>query len=178
MVCQRCVMVVSDILKQHHLPYTELSIGRLEVRTPFSPIQIKDFNTALMAVGFNIIENKTEQIIEDIKARVRSYITAMHQRQSVKLSTFITQKVFYDYTYLSDLFSQLEQKTIEQYFLELRLEKVKEELKYDHNSIATIAYILGFSSPQHLTQQFKQLTGITPSQFRRHINYNNPKFQH
>jgi len=87
--------------------------------------------------------------------------------QNLKLSSFITKKIPYDYSYLSDLFSSVEGKTIEQYFILQRIEKVKELLVYDQLSLTEISYQTGFSSVHHLSSQFKKVTGLTPSYFKK-----------
>ena len=87
--------------------------------------------------------------------------------QDIKLSSFITKKIPYDYSYLSDLFSSVEGKTIEQYFILQRIEKVKELLVYDQLSLTEISYQTGFSSVHHLSAQFKKITGLTPSHFKK-----------
>ncbi|RYG40710.1 MAG: AraC family transcriptional regulator, partial [Chitinophagaceae bacterium] len=109
----------------------------------------------------------THKIIDDIKKLIRDYIALGIESQQVNFSTFITQKIHYDYSYLSDLFSSIEGKTIEQYFLLQRIEKVKELLVYDQLSLTEISYQTGFSSVHHLSSQFKKLTGLTPTHFKK-----------
>jgi AraC family transcriptional regulator len=171
MVCKRCIMVVEKILQELAIPYHSIEIGKVDIESELNANQINKLDDKLKLVGFHIVSNRSEEIIQNIKARILLYLEEMHKRQDINLSSFITQKVFYDYSYLSDLFSQIEHKTIEQYFIDIRLDKVKELLKYDRMSIADIAYTLGFSSPQHLTNHFKQHIGQTPSAFRKAHKY-------
>jgi len=95
------------------------------------------------------------------------YLSLGMDSQNIKLSSFITKKIPYDYSYLSDLFSSIEGKTIEQYFIQQRIEKVKELLVYDQLSLTEISYQTGFSSVHHLSSQFKKVTGLTPSHFKK-----------
>jgi AraC-type DNA-binding domain-containing proteins len=121
----------------------------------------------LNKVGFELIETRLNKIIEDIKQSVMEYISQGMDGQNLKLSSFINQKIAYDYSYLSDLFSSVEGKTIEQFFILQRIEKVKELLVYDQLSLTEISYQTGFSSVHHLSAQFKKITGFTPSHFKK-----------
>jgi AraC-like DNA-binding protein len=114
-----------------------------------------------------LIESRVNHIIETIKRLVIEYIGLGMDSQEIKLSAFITKTLSYDYSYLSDLFSSIEGKTIEQFFLLQRMEKVKELLVYDQLSLTEISYQTGFSSVHHLSSQFKKITGFTPSYFRK-----------
>jgi AraC family transcriptional regulator len=166
MVCQRCIYVVQQILQQHSIEGAHVQIGSITFAQEPATSTILFIKKDLADFGFHILDNKIEQIIVAIKARVLAYIDLGDIDHKPKMSSFITQEIFYDYSYLSELFSTKENKTIEQYFIELRLDKVKEQLVYSHESLSNIAYGLGFSSPQHLAAQFKQYTGITPTAFR------------
>jgi AraC-like DNA-binding protein len=114
-----------------------------------------------------LIDTRVNKIIEDIKLAVLEYLNLGMENQNLKLSGFITKKLSYDYSYLSDLFSSVEGKTIEQYFILQRIEKVKELLVYDQLSLTEISYQTGFSSVHHLSSQFKKITGLTPSHFKK-----------
>src|SRR5581483_440078 len=118
-------------------------------------------------VGFELIDTRVNKIIESIKQAVMEYLNLEMDSQDIKLSSFITKKIPYDYSYLSDLFSSVEGKTIEQYFILQRIEKVKELLVYDQLSLTEISYQTGFSSVHHLSSQFKKVTGLTPSHFKK-----------
>ena len=118
-------------------------------------------------MGFELIEKRVNKIIEDIKRAVIEYLNLGMDNENLKLSSFIVKKIPYDYSYLSDLFSTIEGKTIEQFFILSRIEKVKELLVYDQLSLTEISYQTGFSSVHHLSAQFKKVTGLTPSHFKR-----------
>jgi len=167
MVCDRCILTVKSILDQLSLPYHNVSLGEIELTRKASKEELKTFDSELKKVGFELIESRINKIIEDIKHRVLEYINLGMDAQEIKLSIFITEKITYDYSYLSDLFSSVEGKTIEQYFIVERIEKVKELLVYDQLSLTEISYQTGFSSVHHLSAQFKKVTGLTPSHFKK-----------
>jgi len=167
MVCNRCVMTVEHILKEHQIPFVQVSLGEVDLERKLSGEELKAVDTALQKVGFELIDTRVNKIIEDIKKTVLEYLDLGEESQSLKLSSFITNKIPYDYSYLSDLFSSVEGKTIEQYFILQRIEKVKELLVYDQLSLTEISYQMGFSSVHHLSSQFKKITGLTPSHFKK-----------
>ena len=167
MVCNRCIMTVENILDKNHLPFSSVSLGEVELERKLSDEEIKAVDIELRKVGFELIDTRVNKIIDDIKQAVLQYLNLGMDSQNLKLSTFITDKIPYDYSYLSDLFSSIEGKTIEQYFILLRIEKVKELLVYDQLSLTEISYQTGFSSVHHLSSQFKKVTGLTPSHFKK-----------
>jgi AraC family transcriptional regulator len=167
MVCQRCVMVVQDILQKQNLPFAAIQVGKIILERDYTPQEFSELENALHAVGFEIVEGRIEQLITSIKNRVRLYLDLLASEELPNLSKFITAEIFYDYSYLSDLFSAAENKTIEQYFIDMRIDKVKEQLVYTQKPLASIAFDLGYSSPQHFANQFKQHTGQSPSAFRK-----------
>ena len=167
MVCNRCIMTVENILDKNHLPFSSVSLGEVELERKLSDEEIKAVDIDLRKVGFELIDTRVNKIIEDIKQALLQYLNLGMDSQNLKLSTFITNKIPYGYSYLSDLFSSIEGKTIEQYFILLRIEKVKELLVYDQLSLTEISYQTGFSSVHHLSSQFKKVTGLTPSHFKK-----------
>jgi len=144
-----------------------VTLGEVELTIIPGQEDLKVLDMELKKVGFELIESRVNKIIEDIKHRVLEYLNLGMDAQEVKLSSFITEKIAYDYSYLSDLFSSVEGKTIEQYFILERIEKVKELLVYDQLSLTEISYQTGFSSVHHLSAQFKKVTGLTPSHFKK-----------
>ena len=167
MVCQRCVMTVENIFKDLNIPFNKVSLGKVELVKKPTDTELNDIQNALKAVGFELIDTRVNKIIEDIKHAVIEYLTLGMESQNLKLSSFITKNISYDYSYLSDLFSSIEGKTIEQFYILQRIEKVKELLVYDQLSLTEISYQTGFSSVHHLSSQFKKVTGLTPSYFKK-----------
>lgn len=164
MVCQRCILTVEDIARRLNIPFMDIRMGEVDLERKLSPEESKSLGEELNRVGFELIETRINKIIEDIKLAVMDYVAG---NQSRKLSSFITDRIPNDYSYLSDLFSSIEGKTIEQYFILQRIEKVKELLVYDQLSLTQIADDTGFSSVHHLSAQFKKVTGLTPSHFKK-----------
>jgi len=166
MVCQRCIMSVESILKKLDIPFSKVRLGEVDLFREISQTKIKNIETELKQVGFELITGRANKIVEDIKQLVMEYIALGDEKKS-KLSSFITDKLHYDYSYLSDLFSSIEGTTIEHYLILQRIERVKELLVYDQLSLTEIAYQVGFSSVHHLSAQFKKVTGLTPTHFKK-----------
>lgn len=167
MVCQRCVMTVENVLRNINVPFNKVSLGEVELLEKPANTELNDIQKALNHLGFELIDTRVNKIIENIKHVVLEYLALGLDSQNLKLSSFITNKIRYDYSYLSDLFSSIEGKTIEQFFILQRIEKVKELLVYDQLSLTEISYQTGFSSVHHLSSQFKKVTGLTPSHFKK-----------
>lgn len=166
MVCQRCIMTVQHILGDAGIPFHNVLMGEVELVRKLSKEENKRLRTGLINVGFELIETRLNKIIEDIKLAVRDYLSIPAATQSKNLSSFITDRIPNDYSYLSDLFSSVEGTTIEKFLISQRIEKVKELLVYNQLSLTQIAYQTGYSSVHHLSAQFKKVTGFTPSHFK------------
>lgn len=160
-------MTVEHILNKANISFRSLMIGEVELERKLSDQKMQRLRTELNNVGFDIIETRLTKIIEGIKLAILDYLAIPAASQSKNLSTFITDRIPNDYSYLSDLFSSVEGKTIEQFFILQRIEKVKEQLAYDQLSLTQIAHQTGYSSVHHLSAQFKKVTGLTPSDFKK-----------
>jgi len=167
MVCQRCVMTVEKILENARIPFRHVMMGEVDLESKLTKDEMDRLADELHKVGFELIETRMNKIIEDIKLAVLDYLSIPSEKQTANLSTFITDRIPNDYSYLSDLFSSIEGRTIEQFFILQRIEKVKELLVYDQLSLTQIAYETGYSSVHHLSAQFKKVTGLTPSHFKK-----------
>jgi AraC-like DNA-binding protein len=167
MVCQRCVLTVENIFLDLKIPFYKVSLGEVDLDEKLSADELKKLDQGLNKVGFELIERRVNKIIEDVKKAVMEYLSLGMESENLKLSSFVVKKIPYDYSYLSDLFSTIEGKTIEQFFILSRIEKVKELLVYDQLSLTEISYQTGFSSVHHLSAQFKKVTGLTPSHFKK-----------
>lgn len=167
MVCPRCISSVQDIFDQQEILVVKIEMGEVSLAEKLNKEQSEALERALKAVGFELIEKRVNKIVEDIKKLTIDYLNLGMDNENLKLSSFITKHLSYDYSYLSDLFSSIEGKTIEQYFIQQRIEKVKELLVYDQLSLTEISYQTGFSSVHHLSAQFKKVTGLTPSYFKK-----------
>lgn len=167
MVCQRCILTVETILSNLGVGSTKVTLGEVELAESLSQEKQSRIQKELLKVGFELIETRVNKIVEDIKKLVLEYLEEQSEVQKLKLSSFITRHLHYDYSYLSDLFSSIEGTTIEQFFLLQRIEKVKELMVYGELSLTEISYQTGFSSVHHLSTQFKKLTGLAPSHFKK-----------
>ncbi|MBL7914315.1 MAG: helix-turn-helix transcriptional regulator [Bacteroidia bacterium] len=166
MVCNRCKMVVESELKKFGLNPISIDLGEVEITEELSKVEVRDLSQSLSSVGFSIIDNKHSKIIEKIKSSIIKLIYSENMNGRINLSSFITGIIHHDYNYLSNLFSQVEGTTIEQYFILQKIERVKELIMYNEMTLSEIAIILNYSSVSHLSSQFKKVTGFTPSYFK------------
>jgi len=168
MVCHRCVLSVEDIFRNENIAFQQVTFGEMHLNEELSADQkerlIKRFNE----VGFELIDNHSSALIEKIKQLVikRARNEAGEMESNIKLSHYLSGSVNHEYTYLSSLFSAVEGRTIENYFIEQRIEKAKELLVYGQLTLSQIAFDLEYSSVAHLSSQFKKITGLTPTYFK------------
>jgi AraC-like DNA-binding protein len=166
MVCSRCKMVVKTQLESLGLNPLAVELGEVELTEELSKEQLISLNNALKATGFKLIDNKKSQTIEKIKNAIITLVHHSDHELKTNLSAFIISQIHQDYNYLSNLFSEVEGTTIEKYYIYQRIEKVKELLVYDELTLSEIADRLGYSSVAYLSNQFKKVTGFTPSYFK------------
>jgi AraC family transcriptional regulator len=167
MVCNRCVMVVRDELEKMGLEPVQVTLGEAQVKNDLQPDQKDVLRNNLAALGFELLDDKKARLVEKIKNAVIEIIHYGEDLDSrLKFSKQIEQKVGVDYHQLTTLFSETEGTTIEKYIILQRIEKVKELLVYNELNLSEIAFKTGYSSVQHLSTQFKKVTGLTPSHFK------------
>ncbi|MEP6928231.1 MAG: helix-turn-helix transcriptional regulator [Ginsengibacter sp.] len=168
MVCHRCVLAVQDILNSTEILFSKVLFGEIHLASGLSEEQKEMLKVKLADVGFELIDNHTSGIIEKIKTHVikKARNDVSEKDNSTKLSNYLSDKLHHEYTYLSSLFSSVEGRTIENFFIEQRIEKAKELLMYGQMTLSEIAYELEYSSVAHLSGQFKKITGLTPSYFK------------
>ncbi len=166
MVCSRCKMVVKAQLENMGLHPLSVQLGEVEIEGELSKEKLLQLDTTLKALGFELIDNKKSKTIEKIKNAIVTLVHHSDPDIKTNLSSFITSQIHLDYNYLSNLFSEVEGTTIEKYFISQRIEKVKELLVYDELTLSEIAAKLGYSSVAYLSNQFKKVTGFTPSYFK------------
>lgn len=167
MVCHRCKMVVEAILKTLDISYYTIELGEVELVENLTNNQQKQLTKELQAVGFDIINDKKATTIERIKNKIIDLIH--HQNNSLEqpLSEYLARELLQNYALLSSLFSEVEHQTIEQYYIAQKIEKVKELLVYGELTLSQIALDLNYSSVAHLSKQFKKVTGLTPTYFKK-----------
>jgi AraC-like DNA-binding protein len=169
MVCHRCLLAVESILENTSIKFQKVVVGEIHLAEPISEEQYKLLSSAFIAIGFELIDTKMGGTVEKIKQLVikKARNEVADKEKKIKLSAYLSQNLHYEYTYLSSLFSSVEGYTIENYFIQQRIEKVKELLAYDELTLSTIAFEMEYSSTAHLSTQFKQVTGLTTSHFKK-----------
>ncbi len=167
MVCNRCIMVVKKLLEDNDLHPVAVSLGEVVLQEDaIDDKQQQTIQHALTEIGFELIDDRKQRIIEQIKNAVVELVHHSTEQISVKYSVFISEKTGMEYTYLSKLFSEVEGVTIEHYIISQKIERVKELLVYDELSLSEIADNMGYSSVAHLSAQFKKITGLTPTFYK------------
>jgi len=171
MVCNRCIIVIQNELDKLGISAKNVTLGEVTLEEDLTDSQKKELDQALRPLGFEFIDDKKSRIIERIKNVIIDLVH--HQDKEIKnnLSDILSTALHHDYNYLSNLFSEVESTTIEKYFIAQKIEKVKELLVYDELSLSEIALRLNYSSVAYLSNQFKKVTGLTPSHFKQIKEY-------
>lgn len=167
MVCNRCTLMVQKEIEKLGLTIKEIKLGEVELEEELTNQQKEALSEALVALGFYLIDDKKSQLIARIKTSIVELVHYQDNELKMNLSDFLSQEVGHDYNYLSNLFSEIEGNTIEKYFIAQKVEKIKELLVYDELSLSEIAQRLNYSSVAYLSNQFKKVTGLTPSHFKK-----------
>lgn len=168
MVCARCVKVVKQVLDELGLAHDYVELGRAFLQQPLNADQHDTLQKRLQQEGFDLVEDNKVLTVEKIKNLLVDLIYNKElDEHKENLSVYLSRQLHKDYTSLSQLFSSLENTTIEQFFILQKIEKVKEMLVYDGLSLTEIAWKMGYSSVPHLSNQFKKITGFSPSDFKK-----------
>lgn len=168
MVCNRCIKVVREELTGLGFAIDSIELGVVILSGDIIEKDTDKIRQVLTDNGFELIDDKKSWIINKIKTLIIEYIHYDKKKPDyVNLSDFLAREVGYDYSYLSNLFSSVEGQTIEHFLILQKVEKVKELLVYDELNLNEISYQLGYSSVQHLSLQFKKITGLTPTHFKK-----------
>jgi YesN/AraC family two-component response regulator len=167
MVCNRCIMVVQNELDNLGLETNSVTLGEVSFNNELTPVEKSKLEEALIPLGFELIDDKKSRIIEKIKNVIIDLVHYKGDDIKTNLSDVLSNELHQDYNYLSNLFSDVEGTTIEKYFIAQKIEKVKELLVYDELSLSEIAFKLNYSSVAYLSNQFKKVTGLTPSHFKQ-----------
>lgn len=166
MVCSRCILMVKSVLDHLGIKAKTVTLGEVEVEEKPSQNQEKELSIQLKHLGFEIIDDRKSKLIEKIKNLIITIVHHQPQNIQVNLSSFLSEQLATDYSSLSQLFSNIEGTTIEQYYITQKIERVKELIVYDELSLKQIAFQLGYSSVAYLSNQFKKVTGLTPTHFK------------
>lgn len=169
MVCHRCILALEDILNKLAIPYLQVQAGKVVLVRSLVDEERGKLATMLKSIGLELIQNKPSVMAERIKELVirKARVELENPGNRLKLSAYLSQNLFHEYTYLSSCFSSVEGRTIESYFIHQRIEKVKELILYNEMTLSAIADTMEYSSVAHLSNQFKQITGVTPSAFKK-----------
>lgn len=167
MVCIRCKMVVKEELRKMHLHFIVVDLGEVDIMESISDEQRKQLKVGLLKSGLELMDDKKSMLIEKIKNIIVELVYYSEEEIKVNLSDYLSAKLKYDYTYLANLFSEVQGTTIENFFISHKIERVKELLVYDELTLTEIAYKLNYSSVAHLSNQFKKNTGLSPSHFKQ-----------
>jgi AraC-like DNA-binding protein len=166
MVSIRCISAVSAILKECKIQPHNTQLGEIEIPDDVSTEQIKLLDQKLKQAGFELMEDKKAQMIEKTIGVIIDMIHNQEDGPKVNYSDYISEKLHFDYTYISNVFSHIKGITIQQFIIIHKIERIKELIIYNELSISEIAWKLNYSSAAHLSNQFKKITGLTPSSFK------------
>lgn len=166
MVSIRCKMIVKSELENLGIPYSNLELGEVTLQKDLTKEQHKKVKAALLEYGLELIENKKSALIEKIKNIIVEMVHYSDELPNTNFSDYLSEKLGYEYHYLSNLFSEVKGITIEQYIIAHKIERIKELLVYDELPLKEIADKLHYSSVAHLCNQFKKVTGLTPTFFK------------
>lgn len=166
MVCSRCKMVVKTEFEKLGLPIISVELGEVVLEKDISVNEKEVLLQNLRLLGFDLIDDKKSKTIDKIKTLIIDLVQNKNNDLKSNLSDYLSQELHQDYNTLSNLFSEVESTTIEKYFMNQKIEKVKELILYDELSLSEIAYSLNYSSVSHLSNQFKKITGFSPTYFK------------
>jgi AraC-like DNA-binding protein len=167
MLSNRCKMVVKEVLKELELHFIIVDLGEIEIMENLSAAQREELKAALLESGLELMDDKRAILIERIKTTIVDMVHHTEEGLKVNFSTFLSEKLTHDYTYLANLFSEVQGTTIEQYIIAHKVEKIKELILYGELNITEIAWKMNYSSVAHLSNQFKKVTGLSPSHFKQ-----------
>jgi AraC-like DNA-binding protein len=166
MVSNRCKIAVKDELKKLGLHFIVVDLGEVEVMENLSIAQRELLKAGLIGIGFELIDDRKSLIIEKIKNVIIQMVHHSDEIIKVNFSIYLSEKLNHDYTYLSNLFSEVQGITIEHFIISHKTERIKELIIYGEHNITEIAWKMGYSSVAHLSSQFKKVTGLSPSHFK------------
>ena len=171
MVCDRCIMTVQEVLEHLDYEVTSVELGQAEIKETVGQNELANIDEQLQQKGFALAQQSNEALVEEIKTTLIDYLKQIEeQRDLKKLSVYLSNHLNRNYSYLSNQFSSATDTTIEQYFIRLKIERVKELLTYEELTLSEIAWRLNYSSVQYLSNQFKKITGMTVTEFKKSEN--------
>lgn len=172
MVSTRCKIAVKEVLENLGLHFIIVDLGEVEIMENLSGEQREQVRVALQYSGLELMDDKRAELIERVKNSIIEMVHHSNGAIKTNFSDYLSQKLNYDYTYLSNLFSEVQGTTIEQFVISHKIERIKELIIYNELNITEIAYEMNYSSVAHLSNQFKKATGLSPSHFKKIKNRN------
>jgi AraC-like DNA-binding protein len=167
MVSLRCKLLVKEELQRLGIQYVNLELGMVEILEDITPAQHETLRTNLLKSGLELLDDKKSILIEKIKNVIIEMVHYSDEVPKVNYSDYIAEKLGYDYTYLANIFSEVKGVTIQQFIIHHKIERVKELLLYDELNLSEIADVMHYSSVAHLSNQFKKITGLSPSYYKQ-----------
>lgn len=167
MVCARCEMAVTSALEKMQIPILSIQLGAVELARPIAENEKQILAKTMNALGFELLDDKISKTIERIKNLIIDLVHYQNEKLKINLSTYLAEDLKQDYNSLSNLFSETEGTTIEHYFIAQKIERTKELLIYNELTLSEIAIQLNYSNVAHLSNQFKKVTGFTPTHFKK-----------
>jgi len=167
MVSLRCKMIVKEELRKLGIKFVVLDLGMVEILEYVSPQQMELLRAGLLRAGLELLDNKKSILIEKIKNIITEMIHYSEELPKTNFSDYISEKLGYDYTYLSNIFTEVKGMTIQHFIILNKIERAKELLLYNEMNLTEISYALHYSSVAHLSNQFKKITGLSPTFFRK-----------
>ena len=167
MVSIRCKMMVKDTLKKMGLHFIVVDLGEVEIMETLNEDQRLELKSTLSKGGLELMDDKKAMLIERIKNVIVEMVHYAEEFIKINFSDYLSEKLNYDYTYMANLFSEVQGTTIEQYIISHKVERIKELIIYGELNITEIAHRMNYSSVAHLSSQFKKVTGLSPSHFKQ-----------
>lgn len=167
MACESCKVVVKNALKELHIIPLKVELGEIETKVDVTDNQKKKLNSMIRKAGLELLEKKQGVLIEKIRKITINYVYGSVQKPNTKFSILLSEKLGYSYAYLANFFSEVEATTIEQFIISLKIERIKELIILEEHSLSQIADKLHYSSIGHMSGQFKKVTGLSPSHFKK-----------
>ena len=167
MISTRCKMMVKEELKKLGLHFIVVDLGEVEIMEDMTPEQKEYLKIALIDIGLELMDDKRGILIEKIKNVIVEMVHHVDEVPKTNFSDFLSEKLHHDYTYMSNLFSEVQGTTIEQFIISHKVERIKELIIYGELNITEIAWKMNYSSVAHLSNQFKKVTGLSPSHFKQ-----------
>jgi len=166
MACESCVAVVKNALEELDIAQATVKLGEIETKGEVTEKEKKQLNSKIKKVGLELLESKQGVLVEKIRQVILDYVYNTSDKPNIKFSVLLSEELNLNYAYLASLFSEVEASTIEQYTIKLKVERVKELIILEEYTLSEIAHMLHYSSVAHLSNQFKKITGLSPSHFK------------